>query len=150
MLLSQQRRQRLALAQVGGSADGRRHHLVGIDPQRCQHGGVNVADRDRVNRVLLPFRVGGTDRLTALESDAGPGGASAKRGTEMNTWRIRHEGSPKFVDGLPLYRQETQFARLGVTLGRATIAGWMIRLRGTYQQGQPARRARRQKSTSSK
>ena len=34
----------------------------------------------------------------------------------------------KFVDGLPLYRQEAQFARLGVTLGRATMAGWMIRL----------------------
>jgi transposase len=33
---------------------------------------------------------------------------------------------------LPLYRQEAQFARLGVTLGRATMAGWMIRLGGTH------------------
>lgn len=31
----------------------------------------------------------------------------------------------KFVDGLPLYRQERQFERLGVTLGRATMAVWM-------------------------
>lgn len=34
----------------------------------------------------------------------------------------------KFVDHVPLYRQETQFDRLGVPLGRATMAGWMIRL----------------------
>ncbi|MCZ8132854.1 MAG: transposase [Steroidobacteraceae bacterium] len=34
----------------------------------------------------------------------------------------------KFADGLPLYRQESQFARLGIALSRATMAGWMIRL----------------------
>ena len=34
--------------------------------------------------------------------------------------------------GLPLYRQEAQFHRLGVPLGRATMAGWMIKLGGTY------------------
>lgn len=38
----------------------------------------------------------------------------------------------KFVDGLPLYRQEAQFHRLGVPLGRASMAGWMIQLGGTY------------------
>jgi transposase len=38
----------------------------------------------------------------------------------------------KFVDGLPLYRQEPQFARLGVSLGRATMAGWMILLGGVH------------------
>jgi transposase len=38
----------------------------------------------------------------------------------------------KFVDGLPLYRQETQLHRLGVPLGRATMAGWMIKLGGTH------------------
>ena len=45
---------------------------------------------------------------------------------------LAHIVTAKFVDGLPLYRQETQFARLGVTLGRATMAGWMIRLGGTH------------------
>jgi transposase/uncharacterized small protein (DUF1192 family) len=34
----------------------------------------------------------------------------------------------KFVDGVPLYRQEPQFARIGVPLGRATMAGWMIQI----------------------
>jgi transposase len=38
----------------------------------------------------------------------------------------------KFVDHVPLYRQETQFGRLRVCLGRATMAGWMIRLGGTH------------------
>jgi transposase len=38
----------------------------------------------------------------------------------------------KFVDGTPLYRQEPQFARLGIPLGRATMAGWMIRIGGEY------------------
>jgi transposase len=45
---------------------------------------------------------------------------------------LAHIVTAKFVDGLPLYRQETQFARLGVSLGRATMAGWMIRLGGTH------------------
>jgi transposase len=45
---------------------------------------------------------------------------------------LAHIVTAKFVDGLPLYRQETQFDRLGVSLGRATMAGWMIRLGGTY------------------
>jgi transposase len=38
----------------------------------------------------------------------------------------------KFVDGTPLYRQEPQFARLGVALGRATMALWMIKLGGVH------------------
>ena len=38
----------------------------------------------------------------------------------------------KFVDGLPLYRQEAQFERLGIALGRATMAGWMIKLGGVH------------------
>jgi len=38
----------------------------------------------------------------------------------------------KFVDGTPLYRQQPQFGRLGIPLGRATMAGWMIRIGGKY------------------
>jgi hypothetical protein len=34
--------------------------------------------------------------------------------------------SQKFVEGLPLYRQEQNFARFGVTLSRQTLANWMI------------------------
>lgn len=41
---------------------------------------------------------------------------------------LAHICTAKFVDGTPLYRQEPQFERLGVPLGRATMAIWMIRL----------------------
>ena len=34
----------------------------------------------------------------------------------------------KFEDALPLYRQEKIFARLGIDLPRATMAGWMIKV----------------------
>jgi len=34
----------------------------------------------------------------------------------------------KYQDGLPLYRQETILARHGLTISRATLAAWMIRL----------------------
>jgi transposase len=40
-----------------------------------------------------------------------------------------------FVDGTPLYRREPPFARLGVSLSRATMPGRMIRLGG--KQGVP-------------
>ena len=48
---------------------------------------------------------------------------------------IAHIVTSKFVmpkacfqhDGLPLYRQTTMFARIGVDLGRGTMASWMIR-----------------------
>lgn len=35
--------------------------------------------------------------------------------------------SQKFVEGLPLYRQEQSFARLGVRLSRQTLANWMLK-----------------------
>ena len=34
----------------------------------------------------------------------------------------------KYVDGLPLYRQEKIFERLGLDLSRATLAHWMVRM----------------------
>jgi transposase len=45
---------------------------------------------------------------------------------------LAHITTAKFIDGTPLYRQEPQFARIGVPLGRATMAGWMIRLGGLH------------------
>ena len=34
----------------------------------------------------------------------------------------------KYVDGLPLYRQEAILQRIGVDIPRATLAGWMLKL----------------------
>jgi transposase len=33
----------------------------------------------------------------------------------------------KFVDGVPLYRQEQHYARLGITLSRGVLSNWMIK-----------------------
>ena len=38
----------------------------------------------------------------------------------------------KYADGLPLYRQEQQWKRMGVPLMRGTMANWMIQLSGRY------------------
>ena len=40
---------------------------------------------------------------------------------------LAHVLTSKFVDHLPLYRQEKLFARLGVEIGRATMSNWAIR-----------------------
>ncbi len=40
---------------------------------------------------------------------------------------LAHIVTAKFLDGLPLYRLETMFARIGIELPRATMANWMIR-----------------------
>jgi transposase len=37
---------------------------------------------------------------------------------------IAHVVTAKYLDHLPLYRQEAQFARMGVALSRSTMAGW--------------------------
>lgn len=39
---------------------------------------------------------------------------------------LAHVMVQKYVESLPLYRQEQQFARLGCTLSRQTMANWMI------------------------
>jgi transposase len=39
---------------------------------------------------------------------------------------LAHIMSQKYVDSLPLYRQEQQFLRLGVQLSRQTMANWLI------------------------
>ena len=40
---------------------------------------------------------------------------------------LAHVAVSKYEDGLPLYRQEKQWQRLGVELGRGTLSNWMIR-----------------------
>ncbi|WP_232502935.1 IS66 family transposase [Solidesulfovibrio magneticus] len=41
---------------------------------------------------------------------------------------LAHVAVAKYADTLPLYRQEDQFARLGLDISRGTLAGWMIRV----------------------
>ncbi|WP_083521314.1 IS66 family transposase [Alicyclobacillus kakegawensis] len=39
---------------------------------------------------------------------------------------LAHVIDKKYVDGLPLYRQEEQFARKGLALSRQTLANWVV------------------------
>jgi transposase len=41
---------------------------------------------------------------------------------------LAHIATSKYVDALPLYRQEKIFHRLGLDLSRATLASWMIKV----------------------
>lgn len=41
---------------------------------------------------------------------------------------LAHVATSKYVDGLPLYRQEKIFQRLGVDVSRATLANWMVKM----------------------
>lgn len=40
---------------------------------------------------------------------------------------LAHVAVAKYVDGLPLYRQEKKLARIGVHLPRSTLAHWMVK-----------------------
>jgi len=41
---------------------------------------------------------------------------------------LAHVATSKYVDALPLHRQEKIFARLGVDLARGTLASWMVKM----------------------
>ncbi len=41
---------------------------------------------------------------------------------------LAHVATSKYVDALPLYRQEKIFQRLGIDLSRATLASWMVKM----------------------
>lgn len=61
---------------------------------------------------------------------AGTGAAAAEELDDAGA--AAHISTAKFVDDTPLYRQESQFARLRVSLGRATMADWMIQFGGVH------------------
>lgn len=46
---------------------------------------------------------------------------------------LAHVLSAKFIDALPFYRQEKQFARLGVDVNRATMGNWAMKAANTCQ-----------------
>jgi transposase len=41
---------------------------------------------------------------------------------------LAHVATSKYVDGLPLYRQDKIYQRLGVDVSRATLASWMVKM----------------------
>ncbi|UMZ72528.1 IS66 family transposase [Natranaerofaba carboxydovora] len=47
-------------------------------------------------------------------------------GSVASSSAVAHIMNQKYVDALPLYRQEQQLSRLGIKLSRQTMANWMI------------------------
>lgn len=44
---------------------------------------------------------------------------------------LAYVATAKYVDALPLYRQSTQFARLGIDMARHTLARWIVKMGGS-------------------
>ena len=55
-----------------------------------------------------------------------PAPAAVIPGSLASASAVAHVMVQKFVEGLPLYRQEQQFQRLGLALSRQTLANWMV------------------------
>lgn len=53
--------------------------------------------------------------------------AAAFPGSLASASAVAYILEQKFVQGLPLYRQEQQFARLGISLSRQTLANWVLK-----------------------
>jgi transposase len=49
-------------------------------------------------------------------------------GSQAGSGLIAHVAISKYMDHIPLHRQESQFHRLGVNLSRTTMANWMIKV----------------------
>lgn len=47
-------------------------------------------------------------------------------GSLVSPSAMAHIMTQKYVDGMPLYRQEQQLSRIGIELSRQTLANWMI------------------------
>jgi len=66
--------------------------------------------------------------------EAGKGIRIAPRPAQLLPKAIGHSSllaevvTGKFIDGLPLYRQEKIFAREGIELSRQTLSGWLVQL----------------------
>lgn len=58
--------------------------------------------------------------------------APAIPGSLASPSALAHVMAQKFVEGLPLYRQEQHFERLGIPLSRQTMANWMIESAGRW------------------
>jgi transposase len=60
-------------------------------------------------------------RTALMPKPALPGGMASSSA-------IAYVMSQKFVESMPLYRQEKSFERLGIALSRQTLANWMIQV----------------------
>jgi transposase len=69
---------------------------------------------------------------TATPIISAPMPAPAIRNSLASPSMLAHIMSRKYVEAIPLYRQEQQFARYGISLSRQTLANWMIKASASW------------------
>src|SRR5262249_47176049 len=75
------RRDWVALAQLGGAPNGRRHDLVRINAYRRQRRRMNITDRHRLDRALLSLGV-------RLAQDHPAADAAARQSQAETVWPV--------------------------------------------------------------
>jgi transposase len=71
-------------------------------------------------RICEKEGIATTIRTAPMPSPAFPGSLASPSA-------VAHVMDQKYTNAMPLYRQEQQFARLGVDLSRQTLANWVVR-----------------------
>ena len=102
-----------------------RKELIVIPAQvkvREYHDAVYACRNCQKNGTENPMHTGGSPKPLLRDSLASPSFVADI---------IRR----KFVDGVPLYRQEAEFKRRGIKLTRQTMSNWMIRCSDQYLAG---------------
>ena len=105
------------------------HDLVRIG-QECSEKLDVIPPRLQVIRTVRPIYAchhcegSGDEQRRAVRSAPAPVSLIAKGIATPGL--LAYIATAKFCDALPLYRQEKQFARLGVELSRRTMADWML------------------------
>ena len=105
------------------------HELVRIGEETSEKLDV-VPPQVRVIRTVRPKYAchhceGSGDEKRAAVRVAPPPAALIPKGLATEGL-LAYIATAKFCDALPLYRQEQQFARLGVAVSRRTMSAWMI------------------------
>lgn len=118
-------------------------HDVPEEQKVCAHGQARPVIREEVSEQLdvVPAQVkvvrhvrlvyGGCPRCGESPED-GKGVVSAPLPEQVvpkglpTAGTLAHVVVAKFVDATPLYRQEEQFQRMGVAIGRGTMSGWVM------------------------
>jgi transposase len=113
---------------------------VGLNCETCGSGLHEMSTETRRELEIIPAQVKviehvrhvyacracetegtGTEIITAQMPKPAFPGSIASAGT------VAHIISQKYVEGLPLYRQEKSLERLGISISRQNMANWMIR-----------------------
>jgi len=113
--------------QICQCCGGQLHEITGMEEMR-QELQVVPAQVTLVKHVRVKYGCRQCER-NAISAPivTAPMAAPAFPNSLASPSAVAYIMSQKFVEGLPLYRQEQSLARLGVTLSRQTLANWMLK-----------------------